>query len=82
MTDTNDIINHPLHYNSSQAKCSCGRKIECIDITRWMEFNLGNVVKYLWRAQHKNGMQDILKAQWYLNDEVNKLMSEAQKEQG
>ncbi len=65
-----DKINHPKHYTSSEAKCECGRQIECIDITRHMNFNIGNVVKYLWRASLKNGLEDLKKAQWYLNDAV------------
>lgn len=63
-----DLINHPKHYNSLGAKCECGRPIECIDVTRNMGFNLGNVTKYIWRAIHKNGLEDLKKARWYLND--------------
>jgi hypothetical protein len=75
-----DMINHPPHYIQGDAKCgACGSPIECIDVTRHMDFNLGNVIKYIWRAKYKNGMQDILKAQWYLNDAVNELMKQAPK---
>ena len=63
-----DNINHPVHYNSSGAFCECGRQIECIDVTRHMEFAAGNAMKYLWRYQHKNGLEDLLKARWYLDD--------------
>lgn len=64
-----DNINHPKHYTSSNAVCSdCFHPIECIDVTRHMSFNIGNIVKYLWRADHKNGLEDLKKAQWYLND--------------
>lgn len=63
-----DKINHPHHYNNSQAHCGCGRRIECIDVTRHMDFNIGNVIKYLWRYQDKNGLEDLKKAQWYLHD--------------
>ncbi len=64
----NDNINHPKHYNNSPANCECGRRIECIDITRHMGFNLGNAVKYIWRYADKNGLEDLKKAAWYLND--------------
>ena len=63
-----DTINHPPHYNSGKAKCVCGRRIECIDVTREMNFPLGNAIKYIWRSEHKNGAEDIKKAIWYLND--------------
>lgn len=67
----NDNVNHPAHYTSSKAKCpDCGHKIECIDITRHMSFAIGNAVKYLWRFQLKNGIEDLEKAAWYLNDEI------------
>lgn len=65
-----DNINHPKHYNSSGVNCPCGRQIECIDVTRAMGFNIGNVVKYVWRYKHKNGLEDLKKALWYLNDEI------------
>lgn len=69
-----DMINHPPHYNNSPAACECGRKIECIDITRNYNFNLGNAIKYLWRADHKgNKMDDLRKAIWYINDEIKRL---------
>jgi len=67
---THDPINHPKHYNSSGAICECGRQIECIDVTRTMDFSLGNVIKYIWRSNHKNGLEDLKKAQWYLNDYI------------
>ena len=51
--------------------CSrCGHCIECIDVTRHMSFNIGNAVKYLWRFQDKNGIEDLKKARWYLEDEI------------
>lgn len=66
-----DMVNHPKHYTSSPATCSsCGTSIECIDITEHMPFTIGNVVKYLWRADHKNGTEDLLKAAWYLDREI------------
>ena len=66
-----DPVSHPRHYTSSPACCSgCGKPIECIDVARQLSFNLGNVVKYLWREQQKDGTQDLEKALWYLGDEI------------
>jgi hypothetical protein len=66
-----DPVNRPAHYTSSPARCSCGRAIECIQVTRHMSFNLGNAVKYLWRASLKGAaVQDLRKAAWYLADEI------------
>lgn len=65
-----DNINHPPHYNNSPARCDCGRSIECIDVTRHTEFNIGNALKYLWRYKDKNGVEDLKKAIWYINDQI------------
>lgn len=55
-------VNHPKHYNIG--------KYEVIDIIEdWnLDFNEGNVLKYLLRAKHKSEeLEDLEKAQWYLN---------------
>lgn len=70
MKKPNDPVNHPQHYTSSPAKCECGATIECIQVTRHMSFDLGNAVKYIWRADLKGGVEDLRKAVWYLNDEI------------
>lgn len=68
-----DLVNNPPHYNSSDAKCpACRTSIECIDVTRHLDFNIGNAIKYLWRYKHKNGIEDLKKAIWYINDQINK----------
>ena len=64
-----DMVNNPLHYNTSE--------IECIDAIKAMlgeEFPAylqGNITKYLWRFKNKNGVEDLKKAQWYLNKLIN-----------
>jgi len=62
-----DAVNHPAHYTAHPSG------VECIDITEHMNFNLGNAVKYIWRWERKNGMEDLLKARWYLNREIQRL---------
>lgn len=67
---TDDPVNHPSHYTSHPSG------IECIQVTRHMSFNIGNVIKYCWRAglkDSKTDLEDLLKAQWYLNDQINKV---------
>lgn len=73
-----DMVNHPPHYTNSEAKCfNCNFTIECIQITRHMDFNLGNALKYIWRAKHKgNELQDLEKAVWYLEDRIAQLREE------
>lgn len=72
----NDPVNHPIHYNASGALCECGRQIECIDVTRHQSFNIGNAIKYLWRHQYKNGVEDLKKAIWYIEDQIEKIKME------
>jgi hypothetical protein len=72
-----DPVNHPKHYQSQGAACpKCSAEIECIDVTRHMNFNLGNAVKYIWRYESKNGLEDLKKAKWYLDDFIKQLEAE------
>lgn len=68
-----DLVNHPKHYTSHPSG------IETIEITRWMNFNLGNSVKYILRSGKKSedtAVQDLEKAIWYLKDEIKRLKGE------
>lgn len=66
-----DMVNHPPHYTNGPDLGT----LECIDITRWMPFTLGNAFKYVWRAGVKGGpdkaIEDLEKAKFYLDDELN-----------
>ena len=65
-----DNVNHPPQYISSSIICTCGRLIECIDIVRNQNFNMGNAIKYMWRYRSKNGIEDLKKSIWYLKDQM------------
>lgn len=68
-----DMINHPRRYTSHPARCECGSGIECIQITEHMGFNLGNALKYIWRADLKgDAVEDLKKARWYLDREISR----------
>ena len=63
-----DNVNNPKHYNNNPSG------VECIQITRHMNFNRGNAIKYIWRAGDKgNEIEDLEKAAWYLKDEIERL---------
>lgn len=71
-----DNVNHPKHYTSDPSG------IEYIDITRHRNFNVGNAIKYLWRAGLKidadkssinKQIEDLEKAVWYIVDEIHRL---------
>jgi hypothetical protein len=60
-----DSVNHPPHYTAHPSG------IECIQITEHMGFNLGNAMKYIWRADLKGDViEDLRKARWYLDREI------------
>lgn len=73
-----DNVNHPSHYTWLKEKCG----IEVIDITRHLDFDTGNAIKYILRAGKKKDssmqdnakcIEDLKKAIWYLNDRINTL---------
>lgn len=65
VTCTLSQVDHPAHYNQN------GSGIECIDVVEHMPFNVGNAMKYLWRADHKGkDIEDLQKAAWYIQREI------------
>lgn len=69
-----DSINKPKHYNVDPSG------VEPIQITEHMNFLLGNVIKYVMRHKHKNGIEDLKKAAWYLDREIKRQTNEALQE--
>lgn len=66
---TLDNVNHPAHY-----KVGGIETIEFIEAKK-LGYNLGNVIKYITRADHKgNVYEDLCKARWYLNREISKYL--------
>ena len=66
-----DQVNHPKHYVSHPSG------VECIEITEHMNFNLGNAIKYIWRASLKGKeIEDLRKAKWYVEREIQRLTKE------
>lgn len=66
----NDNVNNPKHYTSHPSG------VECIEIAEMLPFNLGNALKYLWRAGKKlDEVEDIKKAVFYLRRQANSEMA-------
>ena len=60
-----DPVDHPAHYNDHPSG------VECITVTEHYNFNVGNAIKYLWRAGLKgDAVEDLKKARWYLDREI------------
>jgi len=77
--EESDMVNHPAHYNS--------RKLEVIDIIEMciepeknskVAYMMSNVLKYILRFRAKNGLEDLKKAQWYLNRMIEKVEEETE----
>lgn len=62
-----EAVNHPAHYGGADNPCEAIKVIEA-----WkLGFCLGNTVKYIARAEHKNAtVEDLKKARWYLDREI------------
>ena len=68
----NNNVNHPSHYTWLKELCG----IEVLDITRHLDFNTGNAIKYLLRAGRKDPkktIEDLEKAIFYIKDKINML---------
>jgi hypothetical protein len=73
-----DKVNHPSHYTSHPSG------IECVTIAEHHNFNVGNAIKYLWRAGLKGKetqhVEDLEKAAWYVVREISRLKQQAEGE--
>ena len=63
----NDPVNHPSHYQGNGVEC-----IDCIEsavsgLDGFHAFCAGNAIKYIFRFSHKNGVEDLRKAEWYID---------------
>ena len=75
---TSANVNHPKHYKSESG-------LETIDVIEAFTSDLkgieatdtGNILKYICRWKHKNGLEDLKKAQWYLNHLIEKVEKES-----
>ena len=66
---TYEMVDHPPHYNWHPV-------VEAIDVVEHFSFNIGSVIKYLWRVGRKpktEAIQDLRKAQWYIQREIERI---------
>ena len=63
---SDDSVNHPSYYTDG--------KIECIDAIEssmskeaFIGYCKGNIIKYIWRYEHKGGVESLKKARWYID---------------
>lgn len=70
-----DVVNHPSHYTKGRIEC-----IDAIDSATVGKSGIeavcvANLIKYLWRYEEKNGLEDVKKAKWYINKLISELES-------
>lgn len=66
---TAQSVSHPEHYTAHPSG------VECITVAEHFGFNLGNAVKYIWRADEKGSqVEDLQKAAWYIEREIKRLV--------
>jgi hypothetical protein len=64
--DKEDMVNSPSHYTQGSIECIDAIAQVVKDLHGMEAMCTGNAIKYLWRWKHKNGVEDLKKAQWYL----------------
>lgn len=62
-----DMINHPIHYTQGKVECIDALESATIGKSGIEAVCVANVIKYLWRYEEKNGIEDVKKSQFYLN---------------
>ena len=62
-----DNVNHPSHYTKGKVECIDALESATIGKSGIEAVCVANVIKYLWRYEQKNGLEDVKKAQFYLN---------------
>jgi hypothetical protein len=68
-----DPVNHPKHYTKGDVECIDALAAATIDLTGMEAVCTANAIKYLWRWKHKNGVEDLNKARFYIDKLINEL---------
>ena len=72
-----DMVNHPQHYTQGGIECIDALKAATVGKRGIEAVCVANVIKYLWRYEEKNGIEDVRKAKWY----VERLLKELEESQ-
>ena len=77
-----DMVNHPQHYNQGGIECIDAIKAATVGKTGIQAFCTGNAIKYLWRYEKKNGLQDVEKAKCYIERLIQELKEPSEDDEG
>lgn len=61
-----DAVNHPSHYTAGGIECIDALEAATVGLQGIEAICTANAIKYLWRWKHKNGVEDLEKAIWYI----------------
>jgi hypothetical protein len=76
MSAKKDNVNHPAHYTQGGIECIDALEAATANLTGIEAVCTANAIKYLWRWKEKNGVEDLRKANWYINRLITKLVKE------
>ena len=68
-----DMVNHPTHYTQGGIECIDALKAATVSKTGIEAVCTANAIKYLWRYEEKNGIEDVKKARWYIDRLIKEL---------
>ena len=68
-----DMVNHPSHYTQGGIECIDALKAATVSKTGTEAVCTANAIKYLWRYEEKNGIEDVKKARWYIDRLIKEL---------
>ena len=68
-----DMVNHPSHYTQGGIECIDALKAATVSKTGIEAVCTANAIKYLWRYEEKNGVEDVKKARWYIDRLIKEL---------
>ena len=68
-----DMVNHPAHYTQGGIECIDALKAATVSKTGIEAVCTANAIKYLWRYEEKNGIEDVKKARWYIDRLIREL---------
>lgn len=68
-----DMVNHPSHYTQGGIECIDAIKAATVSKTGIEAVCTANAIKYLWRYEEKNGIEDVKKARWYIDRLIKEL---------
>ena len=68
-----DMVNHPSHYTQGGIECIDALKAATVSKTGIEAVCTANAIKYLWRYEEKNGVEDVKKARWYIDRLIREL---------